>query len=147
MLRHSTRHESSELTFLTFEEICPTWSNNLKADLHRHDLRTLAREPEMCIVGEAWGYTSKYLGYRVVYLIPFIGCWKCIKYSNKIGKVAKQHNESCKSYLQPIIDEFVDHWNKKHQKITLEKKEEDVTKSNTIVNQDMQLKQICKKTP
>jgi hypothetical protein len=72
-------------------------------------------------VDEAWGYTSRYLGYRVVYLIPFIGCWKCIKYGNDIGKIAKQHNELCKSCLQPIIDDFVDRWNEKHLEMTLKK--------------------------
>jgi hypothetical protein len=46
-----------------------------------------------------------------VYLIPFVGCWKCINYGNKIGKTAKRHGESCKNYLQPIINDFVDHWN------------------------------------
>jgi hypothetical protein len=135
MLRPSFRHSSSKLASLTFEQICSTWSNKLEADLDKDDLHTLIRKPEMCIVGEAWGYTSRYLGYRVVYLIPFIGCWKCIKYGNKIGKTAKQHNELCKSYLQPIIDDFVDHWNEKHQEITLKKKEEkNIAKLNTIIN-------------
>ena len=75
MLRPLIRQSSTKLTFLTFEEICPTWSNKLKANLDNDDLHTLIRKPEMCIVGEAWGHTSRYLGYRVVYLIPFIGCW------------------------------------------------------------------------
>ena len=123
MLRPSIRQSSTKLTFLTFEEICPTWSNKLKANVDNDDLHTLICKPEMCIVGEAWGHTSRYLGYRVVYLIPFIGCWKCIKYGNKIGKTAKQHNELCKSYLQPIIDDFVNHWNENHQEISLKKKE------------------------
>ena len=135
MLRSSIRHSSTKLTSLSFEGICPTWSNKLKADLNKDDLHTLARKPEMCVVGEAWGYSSRYLGYRVVYLIPFIGCFKCILYGNRIGKTVKQHNELCKSYLQPIIDDFVDHWNKKHQKITLKKREEkNVAKLNTILN-------------
>ncbi len=86
----------------------------IKSDLDRDDLHLLICKPEMCIVGEAWGYTSRYLGYRVVYLTPFIGCWHCINYGNNIGKTAKRHNELCKSCLQPIIDDFVDHWNKKH---------------------------------
>jgi hypothetical protein len=77
----------------------------------------------MCIVGEAWGYISRYLGYRVVYLIPFIGCWNCIKFGNKIGKTSKQQGELCKSFLQPIINDFVYHWNEKHWKITLKKNE------------------------
>ena len=121
-VREEVSSTSSE--YLTFEDICPTWSNKLNADLDKSDLHILTRKPEMCIVGEAWGYTSRYLGYRVVYLIPFIGCWKCIKFGNKIGKTAKQHNELCKRYLQPIIDDFVDHWNEKHLEITLKKRKE-----------------------
>ena len=135
-MRHSIRPSTTKLAPLTFGEICPTWSNKLKVDLDKDDLHTLIRKPEMCIVGEAWGHTSRYLGYRVVYLIPFIGCFKCIQYGNKIGKTAKQHNELCKSYLQPVIDDFVDHWNEKHQEITLKKKEEkNVAKLNATIVQ------------
>ena len=135
MLRPSIHRNSTKPNSLSFEQICPTWSNKLKADLDKDDLQLLIRKPEICIVGEAWGYTSRYLGYRVVYLIPFIGCWKCIKYGNKIGKTTKQYNELCKSYLQLIIDDFVDHWNEKHQEITLKKKgEKNVAKMNMIVN-------------
>ncbi len=133
MFRPTIRDTSTKLTSLTFDEICPTWSNKLGTDLGKDDLHTLIRKPEMCIVGEAWGHTSRYLGYRVAYLIPFIGCWKCIKYGNRIGNTAKQHNALCKSYLHPIIDDFVDHWNEKHKEITLKKKEEkNIAKLNTI---------------
>jgi hypothetical protein len=121
--------------YLAFENICPTWSRKLTADLDENDLRILIRKPESCIVGEAWGHTSRYIGYRVVYLIPFIGCWKCIKFGNKIGKTAKQHNKLCKSYLKPIVDDFVYHWNEKHQDITLKMKEgRNIAKLNTIIN-------------
>jgi len=136
MMRKSISPSNTKLAPLTFGEICPTWSSKLKVDLDKDDLHTLIRKPEMCIVGEAWGHTSRYLGYRVVYLIPFIGCFKCIQYGNKIGKTAKQHNELCKSYLQPVIDDFVDHWNEKHQEITLKKKEEkNVAKLNATIVQ------------
>ena len=123
-MRQAIRHSSTQLTPLSFEEICPDWSDKLKKDLGNDDIQTLSRKPEQCIVGEAWGHTSRYLGYRVVYLIPFVGCWKCINYGNKIGKTAKQHNELCKRYLQPIIDDFVDHWNEKHLEITFKKRKE-----------------------
>lgn len=122
-IRHNSSSNSSRLTTLSFGDICPTWSNKLKADLDNDDLHILIRKPEMCIVGEAWGYSSRYIGYKVVYLIPFIGCLRCIKFGNKIGKAAKQHNGLCKSYLRPIINDFVNHWNEKHQEITLKKKE------------------------
>ena len=86
-MQPAIHYSSTKLTLLTFEEICPTWSNKIKADLDKDDLHTLIRKPELCVVGEAWGYTSRYLGYRVIYLIPFVGCWKCIKYGNNIGKL------------------------------------------------------------
>ena len=131
MMRHAIRDNKTKptptSTPLMFEEVCPTWANKLKADLNRDDLHTLIRRPEMCIVGEAWGYTSRYLGYKVVYLIPFIGCFKCIKYGNKIGRTAKQHKELCRSQLQPIIDDFVGHWNEKHRDITLKQKKDEKT--------------------
>ena len=123
-MQPSIHYTSTKLTPLIFEEICPTWSNKLKADLDKDDLHALVHKPELCIVGEAWGYTPRYLGYRVVYLIPFVGCWKCIKYGNKIGKTAKQHSELYRNYLQPIIDDFVDHWNEKHLEVTRNKRRE-----------------------
>ena len=101
MMRHPIPYGSTKPTPLNFEEICPIWSNKLKADLDQDDLHILIRKPEMCIVGEAWGYTSRYLGYRAVYLIPFIGCWKCIKYGNKIGK--KMQN-SIMNYVDAIFN-------------------------------------------
>jgi hypothetical protein len=135
MMQKEKTREVSSSECLTFEDICPTWSNKLKAGLDLDDLHILIRKPEMCVVGEAWGHTSRYLGYRVVYLIPFIGCFKCIHYGNKIGKTAKQHNKSCRSYLQPIIHDFVDHWNEKHQKITLKKKgEKNIAELNVFGN-------------
>lgn len=135
MMRYTIRYNKNKPTPtpLTFEEVCPSWANKLKADLNKDDLHTLIRKPEMCIVGEAWGYTSRYLGYKVVYLIPFIGCFKCIKYGNGIGRTAKKHKELCRSYLQPIIDDFVNHWNEKHQDITLRQEknaEAEVLKTN-----------------
>lgn len=117
----------------TFEEICPTWSDKLKGHLDKDDVNALARKPESCIVGEAWGFSTRYLGYKVLYLIPFVGCWKCIKYGNKIGKTAKNHNESCKNYLQPVIYDFVDHWNDKHQKIAYKNRKEKKVETGTMM--------------
>jgi hypothetical protein len=124
MVQSAIHSRSIKPNPLSFEDICPTWSNKLKADLDKDDLHALVHKPELCIVGEAWGYTPRYLGYRVVYLIPFVGCWKCIKYGNKIGKTAKQHSELYRNYLQPIIDDFVDHWNEKHLEVTRNKRRE-----------------------
>jgi hypothetical protein len=123
-MRKVVRHGSAQSDFLAFEEICPAWSDKLKKDLSKDDIQILVRRPEQCIVGEAWGYTSKYLGYRVVYLIPFVGCWKCINFGNKIGKTAKEHGDSCKNYLEPILDDLVRHWNEKHLDTALKKRGE-----------------------
>jgi hypothetical protein len=69
-VRKEVSSSLSSPEYLTFEDICPIWSSKLKADLDKSDLHTLIRKPEMCIVGEAWGYTSRYLGYRVVLSDP-----------------------------------------------------------------------------
>lgn len=67
----------------------------------------------------------------MVYLIPFVGCFKCIKYGNRIGETAKRYNETYGNCLQPMIDDFVDHWNKKHQEITLKKNAEKIESLKT----------------
>jgi hypothetical protein len=111
---------------LTFEQICPTWSTKLRVGLDKDDIHILTHKPDTCIVGEAWGYTSRYQGYDLVCLAPFIGCWKCTIFGMEIGKTARKwhmpYTSDHNHHLQPIIDDFVKHWNKEHLDITLRKK-------------------------
>lgn len=100
---------------LSLEQICPTWSRKLRNGLNDQDVRTLVYDSKYCIVGEAWGYNGKQAGYYIAPLIPLVGCWKCVKFGREMGKIAKVHGRSCASDLQPVINEFIDHWNKKHR--------------------------------
>ena len=73
------------------------------------------RDSRYCIVGEAWGYTGRQTGYYIAPLIPFVGCWKCVKFGRVMGKIAKRYGQSsAASHLQPMISNFVEHWNEKH---------------------------------
>jgi hypothetical protein len=70
------------------------------------------------LVGEAWGYNGRHAGYYFAPLIPLIGCWKCVKFGREMGKIAKVQGKPCTDDLQPVIDHFLEHWNKKHIDIT-----------------------------
>jgi hypothetical protein len=108
---------------LSFEQVCPTWARKLRIGLDEQDVRTLAFDSKYCIVGEAWGYNGRHAGYYVAPLIPLIGCWKCVKFGREMGKIAKLHGQSCTSDLHPVINRFIEHWNKRHR---------DNTKKNTL---------------
>ena len=41
MVRHANRYSSTEVTSLTFEEICPAWSDKLKKDLSNDTQNTM----------------------------------------------------------------------------------------------------------
>jgi hypothetical protein len=102
---------------LTFEEICPIWSEKLRNGLDIQDKHVLASDSKYCLVGEAWGFTGKQAGYYIAPLIPVLGCWTCIKYGRKFGKVAK--NKECSATdFGPLISEFLAHWNQKHKTVT-----------------------------
>lgn len=102
---------------LTFEEVCPIWSEKLRKGLDRKDKYILAKDSKYCLVGEAWGFTGKQTGYYIAPLIPVVGCWSCIKHGQKFGRVAKK-DESTASDFEPLISEFLVHWNQKHKTIT-----------------------------
>lgn len=69
----------------------------------------------MCIVEEAGSYTGRQTGYYIAPLIPFIGCWTCVKFGRAMGNVVEQYGQSFTAgHLQPIISNFVEHWNEKH---------------------------------
>lgn len=106
---------SSSYEYLTFEDICPTWASKLRTGLDNQDIKTLVHDSRHCIVGEAWGYRGRHTEYYIAPLIPFVGCWRCVKFGMEMGRIAKH---SCQSYapdhLQPMICNFVEHWNEKH---------------------------------
>jgi hypothetical protein len=102
---------------LTFEEVCPIWYNKLKSGLNENDRSTMGNDSKYCMVGEAWGFTGRQTGYYIAPLIPFVGCWTCIIYGRKFGNLAKKNYSQLSSY-QPLISDFIKHWNEKHIHIT-----------------------------
>jgi hypothetical protein len=104
---------------LTLEDVCPTWARKIKFGLSKSDLEILSHDSKYCLVGEAWGFTGRQAGYYFVPFIPLIGCWKCIKYGQDMGKLAAEergaNNSSC---FEPLIAQFLNHWNKEHRNIT-----------------------------
>jgi hypothetical protein len=81
----------------------------------------MASDSKYCLVGEAWGFTGRHAGYYLAPLIPVIGCWTCVKYGNKMGKIARRQPLEIKlhmSDLEPVVTEFLTHWNEKHADIT-----------------------------
>lgn len=104
---------------LTLEDICPIWSEKFKKGLDSLDKHILASDSKYCLVGEAWGFTGKQTGYFIAPLLPVVGCWSCVKYGRKFGLIAKKQKDCNSRSFQPLISEFVAHWNKQHKKITL----------------------------
>ena len=104
---------------LTFEEVCPVWFRKFRKGLDRRDRSVLARDSKYCLVGEAWGYTGKQAGYYIAPLIPFVGCWNCVRYGRKFGNVAKKEDYAGSDF-EPLISEFLAHWNREHKGITRE---------------------------
>jgi hypothetical protein len=104
---------------LKFEEVCPVWSEKLRKGLDELDRFILATDSKNCIVGEAWGFTGKQTGYFLAPLIPFVGCWSCVKFGRKIGMVARKNKESrTAADFEPLISEFMSHWNREHKSFT-----------------------------
>ena len=87
---------------LTFKEVCPVWFHKFRKGLDRRDRSVLAGDSKYCLVGEAWGFTGKQAGYYIAPLIPFVGCWSCVRYGQKFGKVAKK-DEYAGSDFEPLI--------------------------------------------
>jgi hypothetical protein len=107
--------------YLTLEDVCPTWCKKLRLGLAKKDRDTMARDSKYCLVGEAWGFTGRHAGYYLAPLIPFIGCWTCVKYGNKMGEIARRQPATINlhlSDLEPTITEFLRHWNERHKDIT-----------------------------
>ncbi len=102
---------------ITFNELCPIWSKKLSLGLDRVDKFMIERDSKYCFIGEAWKFSGRYAGYYLAFLIPFVGCWTCIKYSHQFAKISKNTNEKenlTKSNFEPLIEYFMKHWNEKH---------------------------------
>ena len=104
--------------YLTLEDICPTWSKRLKLGLDKKYKDIMAHDSKYCLVGEAWGFTGKHAGYYLAPLIPFVGCWTCVQYGNNMGRLVRKATDLQSRDLEPIITEFLKHWNGKHKSIT-----------------------------
>lgn len=113
-MNENNKHLVSVRPRLTLEQLCPKWAAKLKQGLDDKDVRILVHDSKYCIVGEAWNYSGRYNGYYFAPIIPFVGCWECIKFGFKMGKIAKVYGKSCTNNLYPLVDLFLDHWNIKH---------------------------------
>jgi hypothetical protein len=102
---------------LTIEQVCPMWYNKLKSGLSEKDISIMRNDSKYCMVGEAWGFTGRHTGYYIAPLIPFVGCWACVSYGRKFGILAKKNYSHLSNY-QPLISDFMKHWNEKHIDIT-----------------------------
>lgn len=95
---------------LTLKDIAPYWAHFLKTGFKKHKSMML-RDRSCCIVGEAHGFTGNY-----------DGCPGCHKYSMKIYENCLDKTCDCiepevwQKPDQSIIDSFVDHWNREHNK-------------------------------
>ncbi|HEY7110070.1 MAG TPA: hypothetical protein VH415_11605 [Nitrososphaeraceae archaeon] len=112
-----TRSFSQLESDLSFEQVCPLWFRKFSNGLDKLDLCILASDSKYCLVGEAWGFTGKQTGFYVAPLIPLVGCWRCIRFGQKFGKVAKKNDATAKDF-EPLITKFLIHWNQKHKSIT-----------------------------
>lgn len=111
-----THTESQPLeSDLSFEEICPIWSQKLKNGIDEIDRMILVKDSQYCVVGEAWGFSGKQTGYNIAPLIPLIGCWTCIRYGQKFSRAAKD-NTSCDNF-ESLISDFSRHWNQRHKNV------------------------------
>jgi hypothetical protein len=102
---------------ITFNELCPIWSKKLFLGLDRVDKFMIERDSKYCFIGEAWKFSGRYTGYYLAFLIPFVGCWTCIKYSRQFAKISKNTNKKenlTRSDFEPLIEYFMKHWNEKH---------------------------------
>jgi hypothetical protein len=101
--------------YLTFEDICPNWADKLRMGLDKQDIKILMHDSKYCIVGEAWSFTGRQTGYYIAPLIPFVGCWTCMKFGRTMGNIVKRYGQSFTAdHLQLMIHNFVQHWNENH---------------------------------
>jgi hypothetical protein len=117
-LVHSSKCEEKSVSEqdLIFEEICPVWAEKFRKGMDKLDKYILATDSKYCLVGEAWGFTGKQTGYYVALLILLFGCWTCVKYGQKFGRMAKEY--STVNDFESLISEFLSDWNQEHKSIT-----------------------------
>ena len=121
---------------LEFKDICPIWSFKLRSGLDEKEVKVLVHDSKNCIVGEAWGYTGRQAGYYVAPLIPFVGCWECVKLGRDMGKIAKESGHlAAPTQLGPTIYRFVKHWNSKHLTISGKSRHAKVSKKLPLIFQ------------
>ena len=106
---------------ITFNELCPIWSKKLSLGIDRVDKFLVERDSKYCIVGEAWQFSGRYTGYYLAPLIPFVGCWTCIKYARKFANISKTNKKANVTRIdfEPLIEDFMIHWNEQHMKIKI----------------------------
>ena len=116
-LELSSKHIATKS--ITFNELCPIWSKKLSLGIDRVDKTLVERDSKYCIVGEAWQFSGRYTGYYLAPLIPFVGCWTCIKYARKFANISKTNKKANLTRIdfEPLIEDFMIHWNEQHMKI------------------------------
>jgi len=104
---------------IAFYQLCPIWSKKLSLGIDRIDKILVEHDSKYCIVGEAWQFSGRYTGYYLAPLIPFVGCWTCIKYARKFANISKTNKKANVTRIdfKPLIEYFMIHWNEKHMKI------------------------------
>ena len=122
-------HKSSQ-GLLTLEDVCPVWSKKIRYRFDETDKHIMSRDSKYCLVGEAWGFSGRHAGYYIAPLIPFLGCWTCVMHGHTMGKISRKRELQVKD-LEPLIADFLKHWNEKHKNIT--EKLEKVRKSHVIL--------------
>ena len=109
-------HKSSQ-ALLTLEDVCPVWSKKIRDRFDETDKYIMSRDSKHCLVGEAWGFSGRHAAYYMAPLIPLLGCWTCVMYGHTMGKLSRKRVSQVKDF-EPIIAEFLKHWNEKHKNIT-----------------------------
>jgi hypothetical protein len=112
---NSSKTKQSVIHYITFNELCPIWSKKLSQGLDKVDRFLIEKDSKYCIIGEAWKFSGRYTGYYLAFLIPFVGCWTCIKYARKFANISKKKANVTRSDFESLIEYFMLHWNEKHE--------------------------------
>lgn len=89
---------------LTFEQICPKWSQMIKSNLKERPHGIAIYSPAHCIVGEAYGFSDRYVS----------GEYRCEQCRDMSMKLADEWSYVFNHIPFNEINEFVDHWNACH---------------------------------